>query len=341
PTPMPTPTPFVPFTIGFTGDISYAETYYQGKHLSTSSGVYNRAKERGRTLDSLIDREMLDEMRRVDLLVVNCESSVSSRGEPLGLKGKEYSFRTSPETAKMFKSIGADLVGLANNHVYDFGRDAFLDTLSTFEEMGIPTFGAGKNASEAYEPYYYTQSGVTVALIATSCAEKNYFTPVAEEDAPGICGCYDDTLVCEKIREAKTKADFVVVYPHYGREGTSDVIEDKQRLVSRHFIDAGADLVIGGHAHRIQGIESYKGKLIFWNLGNFLFNNGTFPTMLVELTFTGEAGYALRVLPGVQTDGRVESKFGTEEGEEILQFLRVRSPGVAIDKNGYVYDCTV
>ena len=284
---------------------------------------------------------MLSEMKRVDFLMVNCESSVSDRGEPLGLKGKEYSFRTSTQTARIFERIGADLIGLANNHVYDFGRDAFLDTLDTFKEMGIPTVGAGRNAAEAYEPYYFTKSGVTVAFIATSCAEKNYFTLVAEEDAPGICGCYDETKVCEKIAEAKTKADFVVVYPHYGMEGTSDIIEDKQRSASYKFIDAGADLVIGGHAHRIQGIEAYKGKMIFWNLGNFIFNNSTMPTMLVELTFSSADSYSLRILPGTQTDGTLRADFGTAKGEETLQFLRVRSYGIAIDEEGYVYDCSV
>ena len=284
---------------------------------------------------------MLERMQGADFLVVNCESSVSDRGEPLGLKGKEYSFRTSTATAAIFRTIGADLIGLANNHVYDFGRDALLDTLDTFKALGLPTFGAGRNAAEAYEPFYYEKNGVTVALIATSCAEKNYFTLVAEENVPGICGCYDDTLVCEKIREAKTKADLVIVYPHYGREGTSDYIEDKQRTVSHRFIDAGADLVIGGHAHRIQGIESYKGKLIFWNLGNFLFNNSTLPTMLLEITVTGKDSYSARIFPGTQTNGTVEDDFGTARGRETLQMLRVRSYGIAVSEDGTVYDCTV
>ena len=335
--------PFTPFTIAFTGDISYADTYYVGssQRSGPSSGIYYHALATGKSLSSLIDSAMLARMKAADLLVVNCESSVSERGTPLGLSGKAYSFRTSPKNAKMFAEIGADLIGLANNHVYDFGKDAFLDTLSTFESMGLPTVGAGRNEAEAYEPYYYTQSGVTVALIATSCAENEYYTIVAEGDVPGICGCYDTAAVCAKIREAKTKADFVIVYPHYGIEYSTDVISPKQKQVSYDFIDAGADLIVGTHAHCLQGIETYKGKFIFYNLGNFLFNAKTIETMLLELTFVGRGEYTLRIMPATQIDGTVRSDFGTSVGVQTLDFMRKRSYGIAIDRDGYVYDCKV
>ena len=339
PTPTtPTPTtpeePFEPFTLAFTGDISFADTYYK-KADRLSSGIVGRANLRGRQLIDCIDKSLLEEMRRVDLLVVNCESSVSERGTPLGLKGKEYSFRTSYKNSEMFKTIGADLIGLANNHTYDFGPEAFLDTLDRFAELGIPTVGAGRNIEEAYAPYYYEKSGVRVAIIATSRAEKNYFTLVAEENVPGICGCYDETLVLEAIRTAKQNADYVIVFPHFGYENTTE-IETAQYNACRHFIDAGADLIVGGHAHCLQGIDTYKGKVIFYNLGNYLFNAKTLPTALLEVHFESRDNVVLQILPCRQYDGRVEDQRGTENGAETLQMLRKLSPGIAIDRSGCV-----
>ena len=267
-------------------------------------------------------------------MVVNCESTVSNRGS--ALVGKNYTFRTSEKTAEWFREIGADLIGLANNHVYDFGQTAFTDTLSTFDNMGLPVFGGGNNAKEAYEPFYFEKSGMTVALIATSRAEKQYYTIVAEENAPGISGCYDPQMVIETIKEAKTKADFVIVYVHFGYEYTT-VIEDAQRETAYKFIDAGADAIVGHHAHILQGIEEYKGKPIFYSLGNFLFNTRDQETALLELTFEDKDTPVWRIIPCRQKDCRVVDKLGTDEGAATLQMLRELSPGIAIDRSGVVY----
>ncbi len=329
PTPTPTPTlsqeePFGSFTLAFTGDINLAENYK----------ILPHAISKGRTIEQCFSPKILQRMRAADLLLVNCESSVSDRGK--ALSGKAYTFRTSRETALEFRdTLGADLIGLANNHVYDFGTDAFLDTLDTFKDMGLPTVGAGKNSKEAYTPYYYERSGMTVAIIATSRAEKNYFTPVAEENAPGICGCYDEEAVMKEIAEAKEKADFVIVYAHYGYEGTT-VIEQIQRDISYRFIDAGADLVVGGHSHCLQGIDHYKGKLIFYSLGNYLFNLKQLPTALLELNFLDKESYTLQILPCMQTDGMVIDQTEEKKGIEILEDLRKLSPGISIDAEGYV-----
>ena len=348
PTPeTPTVEPPRPFTMAFTGDISYAETYYNGKHLSSHLGVYNHAVKKGWSLDDLISDDMLERMRSADFLVVNCESSVSDRGESLGNQGKTYTFRTSPETAKMFEKIGADLVGLANNHTYDFGEEAFLDTLDFFAGLGIPTVGAGRNADEAYAPYYYdAPNGMKIAIIATSRAEQHYYTLVAGDDTPGICGCYvpEDKLSCpygeervlESIREAKNNADFVIVYPHFGNEATTK-IQTAQKNAAHHFIDAGADLVIGAHSHCLQGIEAYNGKMIFYSLGNYLFNLTDVQTALLELTFDENKELGdLRLVTAMQKDGKVIGEIGTSKGQTILEDMRKLSPTVDIDDEGYV-----
>ena len=325
PKPTPTPDPFEPFSLAFTGDICFAENYkihqnYVNKGFTSVADCFSEA--------------LLARMKAADLLVVNCESTVSDRGS--ALVGKNFTFRTSTKTAGWFKEIGADLIGLANNHVYDFGKTAFTDTLDTFNKMDLPTFGGGKKAAEAYEPFYFEKSGMKIALIAASRAEKQYYTIVAEEDAPGIAGCYDPKMICDTIKEAKQQADFVIVYVHFGYEYTT-IIEDAQRETAYKFIDAGADAIVGHHAHILQGIEEYKGKPIFYSLGNFLFNTRNQETALLELTFEDENTPVWRIIPCRQKDCRVVDKLDTEEGATTLQMLRDLSPGIAIDRSGVVY----
>jgi poly-gamma-glutamate synthesis protein (capsule biosynthesis protein) len=304
----------------FTGDISFAENYV----------VYQNAKEKGLALTELFDEAILSQMRAADFLVVNCESAVGTGGMPLA--GKAYTFLTSPETAKVFTDIGADLVGLANNHVYDFGKETFLDTLSHFASMGLPTVGAGADAAQAYAPFYYEQSGRRIAILAASRAEKNFKTPIATPDSPGIAGCYDTALMCEAVRKAKENADFVIVYAHFGAE-YSTTIEKVQRQAAHDFIDAGADLIIGAHPHILQGMESYKGKAIFYSLGNYLFNLKTLDTALLEITFESEEGAPrYRIVPCVQKNGRVQET----DGARILKDLAALSPDVTILEDGSV-----
>jgi poly-gamma-glutamate synthesis protein (capsule biosynthesis protein) len=290
--------------------------------------------KKGYTIEQLFDETILSRMRAADLLVINYESVVSDGGKPLS--GKAYTFRTSTKLAKELLNLGTDLVGLANNHVYDYGKEGFLDTLDTFAEMGLPTVGAGRNAEQAYTPYYYEQSGMKIAVIAASRAEKNYMTPVAEPDAPGIAGCYDSALVCEAVKLAKENADYVIVYAHFGYE-YSTTIEAVQRKAAYDFIDAGADLIVGAHAHILQGVDIYKGKPIFYNLGNFLFNTKELDTALLEITFESADGMpSFRFVPCRQSGGRVVDESGTAEGERILKDLQKLSPNVTITAEGCV-----
>lgn len=313
------------FTLGFTGDVCFAENYK----------IYQLAKKNNRELLNCFSPTLLEQLQAVDFLTVNCESSVSNRGAALA--GKGYTFRTSVATAKVFKEMGADLIGLANNHVYDFGKDAFLDTLDAFSEMNLPTVGAGRNAEEAYAPYILEKNGIKVAFVATSRAEKQYFTPVAEGENPGISGCYVLTRACSAIEVAKAQADFVIVYAHFGYEYNT-VIEPAQQQAAYAFIDAGADLVVGAHPHILQGIEAYKGKMVFYSLGNFLFNDKDLDTVLLKVTLEGKDRVSYNLVPCRQTGGVVSDCGGTVEGERILQALRRLSIGIAVDREGNVYN---
>ena len=122
--------------------------------------------------------------------------------------------------------------------------------------------------------------------MAAARAEKYKMTPQATDTTPGILRCYDTELFVQTIKEARANADYVVAVVHWGTEHTT-VLEDVQRSSAREYIDAGADVIIGGHSHCLQGIEYYEDKPIFYSLGNFWFDEYNVDTMLVNIRISG------------------------------------------------------
>lgn len=312
------------FTVAITGDICLADNYK----------VMKKAKEKGLEPIDCISPELVTKMRNADLCLVNNEFCFSDRGEPLS--GKAYTFRAKPANVGILHQMGVDLAGLANNHVYDYGEEAFVDTLDTLSDAGIPYIGAGIMADEAYAPYYTEINGVKLAFLAASRAEKNYMTPVTEGYYPGIAGIYDwcDDRFVEEIRKADEIADVVIVYVHWGTE-YSTTLQSSQKTLAREYIDAGADVVVGAHAHILQGIEFYNDVPIIYNLGNFWFNLEDIDTVLLELEFTG-TDCRVHLVPAVQRDGMTTIVDGTEEGRRIFDHLERLSTDIVITDDGYV-----
>ncbi len=261
-------------TLAFAGDINFDDTW-------SVMAYYHKL---GDDLEAVIDPRYLEAMRDADVMWINNEFTYSDRGSPLN--GKAYTFRSKPENVRLLDEMGVDIVGLANNHVYDYGREAFCDTLDTLSAAGIPYVGAGHDISEAKAPVYMDVDGVCIAYVAASRAEKYKMTPQATETEPGILRCYDNTLFLESIREADEKADYVVALPHWGTE-YSTVLEPAQTEGTKLYIEAGADAVIGAHTHCLQEIATVEGKPVVYSLGNFWFNEKTLDTMLYEIHLSG------------------------------------------------------
>ena len=265
------------FSLGFAGDICFADNYVPMEHLA-EIGSTNIADG--------IDQRFIDIMRAMDLMWINNEFCYSDRGEPL--PGKTYTFRSIPAHVKYLDDLGVDIAGLANNHVFDYGEESFMDTLSTLEGDGMPYVGAGRNLDAAKAPVYLEANGFTIAYVAASCAEYDIFTPEATETSPGILWCYDNARFLDSIREAAAHADYVIALPHWGVEHSTE-LESSQINGAHDYIDAGADAVIGAHTHIMQGMEYYKGKPIIYSLGNFWFDDYDIDTLVAELKFTGDA----------------------------------------------------
>ena len=316
------------FTIAFAGDINLDENWASTQHMDASpNGIYD-----------CISPELIEEMRNADIMCLNNEFTYSTKGSPMA--GKAYTFRAAPERVEILKTLGVDVVKLANNHIYDYGKEAFLDTLDVLDQAGIAHMGAGRNLKEAMEPVYQEIDGKTVAFVAASRAEKNIMTPEASENMPGILRCYDTARFKEVIKEARAHADFVIAYVHWGTE-YSFSLESVQRSTGKEYLDAGADAVIGAHSHCLQGMEYYNGKPILYSLGNYWFNEKTLDTALVKLHFYGNSGSGkldIQIIPAVQSGCETHIAKEDSEKKRILSFLESISINAGFTEDGLMYE---
>ena len=290
--------------LGFAGDITLDDTSLVMRHM----------RQQG-SLNKVISQKLIDKMNDYDAMIINNEFSISKRGNPM--PGKAYTFRSKPENVKYLKQLGVDVAGLANNHIYDYGKNAFLDTLKYLKKADILTMGAGKDSAEAKEPVYLTIKGKTIALVAATRAEKYILTPEAKKNTPGVFRTYNDRQYVKQIKKAGKKADYVIAYVHWGTEYSTE-LEQAQIQQAKDYINAGADAVVGAHTHCMQGIGYYKGVPIFYSLGNFWFNAKTLYTTVLELTIDSEGKLTAKLEPCLQK-GK-ETKLLTKK-KQIKKFV--------------------
>lgn len=308
----------------FGGDVCFGDNYYPMQHLKQSkNGIYD-----------CFDSEWFDIMRSADIAMLNNEFTISDRGSPM--PGKLYTFCAQTTHTDYYNDLGVDFVTLANNHAFDYGEDAFYDTLASLDKYGIDYAGGGRNADEAQRPFYYLVDGRKIGFVSATRAEKYILTPEAGENTPGVFRCYDSTRLVEVIGETKLNCDYVVLFIHWGTE-YSDVLETVQKTTSHAYIDAGADIIIGSHAHQLQGIEFYKDKPIFYNLGNFWFNGKKIETGLAKLVLSPDGKADYYFLPGLQFQCETSFELGTSLGREIMDRVASYEPcEVIIEDDGRV-----
>jgi poly-gamma-glutamate synthesis protein (capsule biosynthesis protein) len=320
----PTQTPEADSTIhlGFAGDICLDETSLVMRHMKEKGG-----------LSKVISPKLIQKMKGYDCMVINNEFSISKQGSPM--EGKLYTFRSSPSNVKYLKQLGVDVAGLANNHIYDYGRAAFLDTLSYLKKAGIQTVGAGKNKREAKKPVYLTIKNKTIAIVAATRAEKYILTPEAGKNSPGVFRTYDDTEYVKAIRKAKKKADYVIAYVHWGTEYSTE-LEDAQVSQAKDYINAGADAVVGAHTHCLQGVGYYKGVPIFYSLGNFWFNEKTLYTTVLEIDITQSGRLRAAMLPCLQKGMETKLLTKKEKKQKFVDYVNSISANARLNKKGRV-----
>lgn len=291
-------------------------------------------------IDKVIAPSLRDKMVNADFTVINEEFPFSTRGEKA--PDKQYTFRVDPKYVGIIKEMGVDACGLANNHVLDFGKDALLDTFSTLNSASIQFNGAGNNYEEASRLITYEKGGVKIGIISCS-----HVIPVVswnvKNQTPGVFTAYDNVDITNEIRKAKENCDLVFVMIHWGTEHT-DVLTDYQRPMAHAMIDAGADCIIGSHPHVVQGLERYNGKMIFYSLGNFIFNQNIERTFAVGVKYESLSGNDYKnnpinpsyyLLPA-KASGATTREMTSEEASSLYNYLSSISNNVTVDAGGSV-----
>lgn len=205
-----------------------------------------------------------------DYSIINFEGSLKG-SSPFPIKKVGPNVYNSDNAISVLKEKGFNIFTLANNHIVDFGSGACKETFEKIRSAGIKTVGAGSSFEGCYQPLIIENDDEKIAIINCCHAE---FGVYKDKNVPLDAGYawINSPLIDEKIVECKKKGCFVIVIAHAGVEFIPlPLPEWRERY--KTFIDKGADLIIGGHPHTIQGHESYKEKEIFYSLGNFYFIN--------------------------------------------------------------------
>ncbi len=314
--------------LAFTGDINLS-----GEWENSPMRRYRQGQDK---ISDFIDPLLVEKMQKADILIVNNEFAFSNRGEK---QDKSYTFRADPKNIFVYKELGVDVATLANNHIYDYKREALIDTISTLKAAGIAPVGAGENIEEAKRAAYFKINGKVFAFVSAGRTESWFQTPAAGKNSAGILDAYGSDNCIDAIKEAKKHSDYVFLCVHWGNEGSHQAAPE-QLTNGRLYIDAGADAVIGAHPHLLQGMDFYKGSFIAYSLGNFWFNMKSLQTGLLELSVSQEGKISPYFTPCLTKEGKTLVEKDEAGRRQIFDLIESVSPGkrIRIDENSRVYE---
>lgn len=237
-------------------------------------------------------------LAEADLAVVNLETAVTTGGQPLD---KQFTFRADPSIFAVLREAGVDVIAGANNHSIDYGPRGFADTLDHAAQAQAPLIGVGMDAGAAYAPYSTTVRGRRVAVLnATDVLDGQFVTAwTATESKAGVASAKNTERLLDEVRAARAEHDTVIVYLHWGVEATT-CPSGRQRELAAALRDAGADVVVGTHAHRVLSSGYLDGAYVHYGLGNLVFKTSSAEsrrTGLLRLTLDGRAVLGSEWLP--------------------------------------------
>lgn len=271
--------------------------------------------------EALVCAPLWNEMKDADFRFFNLEVPLCRAERPILKAGPNLI--APPETVKGLTAMGADLVGLANNHTLDQADEGLFETFDALRSESIPYIGAGKNLADATKPYIFGKKGKKVGVY--NCAEHEF--TIAEEDAPGA-NPFDVFDSLEHIRTLKTKCDYVVVIYHGCKEHYR-YPSPKVQKACRKMVEAGADLVVGQHSHCIGCEERYRDGVIVYGQGNFVFKlrNDEFWNTSIVIRATFGDKMEVKYIPVVQSEKGVT--LGTQEilDDFFTRSAEIKTPG--------------
>lgn len=230
-------------------------------------------------------------LKGADLSVVNLETAVTSDGSCPTRQEKQFTFATTPSAFTALRAAGVDVVSMANNHGLDCGRAGLEQTLAADKEEGLPLIGVGADRDAAFRPFTRTIDGQRIAIVGASQVLDDNLRGewMATPDAAGMATARDLGGLVRAVRTARASADTVVVFLHWGTE-LQQCPNPQQPQLLRLLQQAGADLVIGSHAHVLLGAGWSGRTYVAYGLGNLAFYAKAAPRTdsgVLHVTVTG------------------------------------------------------
>jgi poly-gamma-glutamate synthesis protein (capsule biosynthesis protein) len=260
-------------------------------------------------------------LQNADITVGNMESALGTLGEPAA---KSYPFRAPPAAAEALALGGFDVVSLANNHGMDYGPEALLQAIELLQAQGVTPIGAGADFEAAHTPYIAQINGLSLAFLAYVNvpieARSAFDTAVwtATENSPGLAWA-DPELIAADVTAVRDQVDLVIVVLHSGYEYIEEP-SPPQVAAAEAAIDAGAKLVIGHHAHILQGIDFYNDGVIVYGLGNFAFEiDGPPETAVLNVWLDQNGVRSLELIPAIIQKGGAPRLAESWEAAPILR----------------------
>ena len=260
-----------------------------------------------------------------DIAVANLETAVTNGG---AAAGKTFVFRTPPSAFAALRGGSVDVVSMANNHGMDFGEAGLRDSLAAAKRHRFPVVGIGLDGKRAYAPYRRTVKGQRIAVLAATQVLDDHLIEswTAGPGKPGLASAKAVPRLLQEVRRARRTSDTVVVFLHWGVELEQCPTSD-QRTLARQLVGAGADIVVGGHAHRLLGTGRMGKALVGYGLGNFVWYGTSAlstQTGVLLVTATGRRIDDYRWAPARIVDGVPRPLVGPERREELASWRSLR-----------------
>ena len=260
-----------------------------------------------------------------DIAVVNLETAVTNGGSPTA---KEFTFRAPATAFAALRGAGVDVASMANNHGLDYGVVGLRDSLAAARRYRFPLIGIGLDDTQAYRPFRRTVKGQRIAVIgATQVLDDDLISAwTAGPGKPGLASAKDVPRLVDAVRAARQTSDTVVVFLHWGVELEQCPSSDQRRL-AKQLVAAGADIVVGGHAHRVQGAGRMGRALVGYGLGNFVWygtSELSTRTGVLLATVDGRRVLSYRWVPARIVDGVPRPLTGAERRRELETWRSLR-----------------
>jgi hypothetical protein len=311
-------------TFAFAGDVQFAD------QVDTEAG----AESSGRPLADQLEADPTHVLAPIapvlsgaDLAMVNLESAITDRGEPVA--GKNFHFRSPAASFTALRAAGVDVVNMANNHALDYGPVGMQDTFDAIASSKLAVLGIGHDASEAYRPYRTVINGQRIAILSALDWLEPALIPSwsATESQPGVAFVIDRTRLVDALRAVRPEVDTLVVFLHWGTEETYCASPEQQDL-AEVLIAAGADIVVGSHAHRVFGAGRVGSSFVAYGLGNFVWwredgESGRSGVLLV--TATGRDVDAYSWVPARITGGIPVPETGAAASADVTEWEHRRT----------------